>query len=415
MKNLDRDTARRFLLAWQGLIPAPVAGAAPDRGKAGILAYIRRVGCIQFDPLNICGHNHELVLQARIEGFRPKQLQDLLYKERLLVDGMDKVMSIYPVEDWPCFGRRRRADGDWSARRSAKAASLAPHILDEIAARGPLSSLELDFHESVDWAWAPTRLARAALEHLYFRGDLAVHHKVHTRKYYDLATRLLPEGLAGRDDPNASDDDYRDWHALRRVGGVGMLWNRGGDAWVGIPGWNAATRTAAFRRLVDSGRLQVVRVEGIGHDFYMPSRALPYLEAVEGQARPRPRMSLLAPLDNLLWDRQLLSELFDFDYRWEVYTPAVVRKYGYYILPVLYRDRIVARCEPIRLRKERTLVIRNWWWEPGCAPQEQRKVERETLLRARDICLGDFAAFLGLDLVRHADGGPLVPEEDNAE
>jgi uncharacterized protein YcaQ len=401
MIELDRGTARRYLLAWQGLAALPgTAAEALPRGKAGVLEFVRRVGCIQFDPLDICGHNHDLVLQARVKGYRKRHLRDLLYQDRVLVDGMDKVMSIYPAADWPCLARRRRLDGEWAARRSAKAAELAPHILEEMARRGPLSSLELDFHEEVDWAWAPTRLARAALDLLYYRGDLAVHHKVHTRKYYDLASRLLPPGVAAAPEPFASEEEYLDWHALRRIGGVGLLWNRGGDAWVGIPGWNAASRSAAIGRQVAAGRLLECRVEGIGHPFHLPERSLPWLEAARAASKLRPAMRLLAPLDNLLWDRQLLEELFDFDYRWEVYTPAVVRKYGYYILPVLYRDRLVARCEPVRLKKEKTLLIKNWWWEPGCAPEELRKAERESLLRARELCLGEFAAFLGLERVQ---------------
>ena len=107
--HITKAHARRFLLAYQGLWP-------PDafQGKPGILDYIRRVGCIQFDPLNIAGHNPELVLQARVEGFRPAMLKELLYEERKLIDGWDKMMSIYCVEDWPYFRRWREA-----ARRSS--------------------------------------------------------------------------------------------------------------------------------------------------------------------------------------------------------------------------------------------------------------------------------------------------------
>lgn len=100
--HLTKTEARRFLLDYQGLWP-------PDafRGKPGILDYIRRVGCIQFDPLNIVGHNSELVLQERVEGVRPAMLKELLYDERKLLDGWDKMMSTYDVEDWPYFRRWR--------------------------------------------------------------------------------------------------------------------------------------------------------------------------------------------------------------------------------------------------------------------------------------------------------------------
>jgi len=103
-RTITKQQARHTILAHQGLWP-PYA----LEGKAGVLEYIHRVGCIQFDPLNIVGRNPELVLQARVAGFQPVMLQELLYKDRRLLDGWDKNMSIYGVEDWPYFHRRREA------------------------------------------------------------------------------------------------------------------------------------------------------------------------------------------------------------------------------------------------------------------------------------------------------------------
>lgn len=99
-----QEAGQTFLLQHQGLI----AGGLPG-GKTGIYEFVRHVGCIQYDPLNIAGHNHELVLQARIPGFIPAQANELLYQDRLLIDGWDKNMSIYCTEDWPCFQRLREA------------------------------------------------------------------------------------------------------------------------------------------------------------------------------------------------------------------------------------------------------------------------------------------------------------------
>ncbi len=90
---------------------------------------------------------------------------------------------------------------------------------------------------------------------------------------------------------------------------------------------------------------------------------------------------LMAPLDNLLWERRMLKALFDFEYTWEVYVPADKRRYGYYVLPVLAGDRFIARCEPVMDRKRQALVLKNWWWEPGVdaaawAAPAQQAVER---------------------------------------
>src|SRR5512136_1978564 len=102
--HLTKAQARRFILTHQGLWPPSAL-----QGKAGVLDFIRHVGSIQFDPLNIVGHNPELVLQARVADFRPAMLRELLYDERRLVDGWDKMVSIYAVEDWPYFVRQREA------------------------------------------------------------------------------------------------------------------------------------------------------------------------------------------------------------------------------------------------------------------------------------------------------------------
>ena len=102
--HLNKRQARRFLLKHQGLWPPYQLS-----DKTEIVNFIQRVGCIQFDPLNIVGNNPELVLQARVNDFKQNLLKELLYQDRLLVDGWDKMMSIYPVEDWPYFNRYREA------------------------------------------------------------------------------------------------------------------------------------------------------------------------------------------------------------------------------------------------------------------------------------------------------------------
>ena len=109
--------------------------------------------------------------------------------------------------------------------------------------------------------------------------------------------------------------------------------------------------------------------------------------------RPPARAAVLAPLDNLLWDRRLVKELFDFDYRWEVYKPAGDREFGYYVLPVLYGDRLIARFEPGRDKKGGMLIIKNWWWEPGVKPTGR-------LRAALGRCFAKFLAFCGGDAVR---------------
>jgi uncharacterized protein YcaQ len=383
--NLTNRQARRFLLAHQGLL-APFG----LEGKEAILAHIRRVGCIQFDPLNIAGNNSELVLQSRVSGFRSGMLSELLYEDRKLIDGWDKNMSIYPVEHWPHFHRRREAIKGSSDASYEAVRSILPQIREAIEERGPLSSIDLDFNQNVDWSWAPTRLARAALESMYDWGELVIHHKVHTRRVYDFANRHISTSLLSSPDPNETDEQYHDWYLLRRIGSVGLIWNKGSDAWLGMYGMKSAERRGAFERLLERGLLLEVGVEGMDSPLYMRSEDKKTLDETLRSGSTSLRAVILAPLDNLLWDRRLVKAMFDFYYIWEVYKPAVERQYGYYVLPIMYGDRFIARFEPGRDKESRALIIKNWWWEEGIAPSKQMKSE---LFR----CFKRFLGFLEVD------------------
>ncbi|WP_256760440.1 winged helix-turn-helix domain-containing protein [Cohnella sp. WQ 127256] len=389
---ITKSQARKFLLMYHGLY-----GEFEFRGKEGVLAYIQRVGCIQYDPLNVVGTNPELVLRSKVEDFDRGMLSELLYTDRKLIDYWDKCMSIFSVEDWPHFSRLRDHYGAWCRSNEV----VVERVRSEIESRGALCSGDLEDNEKVDWAWGPTRLSRAALEGMYHSGRLGVHHKAHTRKYYDLTERLIPEEILSEQDPFATEEHYYAWFVLRRIGSVGLLWNRPSDAWLGIRGLKSLERNEAFARLVGEGRILSVKVEGLQHPLYMRSSDMGIMEKVLSDDRPNERASVLAPLDNLIWDRQLIRELFDFEYRWEVYKPAAERKYGYYVLPVVFGDRIVARFDPVKHRKNSPLAIHNWWWEEGVDSDDVRMVE------SIERCLERFALQLGTHYrVRANDASP---------
>jgi uncharacterized protein YcaQ len=389
--ELTKQQARRFILAHQGLWPPYTA-----KGKAGVLDFVHRVGCIQFDPLNIVGRNPELVLQARVADFSPAILEELLYKDRKLVDGWDKMMSIYSVKDWPYFHRRREAARRRPGKSPEAVKSVLPQVRSEIETRGPLSSIDLDFGQTVDWSWAPTRLSRAALESMYWQGELIIHHKVNTRKVYDLAKRHISEDVLSAPDPNETEEQYHDWYVLRRIGSVGLLWDKAGGAWLGS-GIKSKVRKAALARLREQDKVIEVRVEGIDPPLYLRSEDRMTLDQTLGSDDVPPRAAIIAPLDNLLWDRRFIETLFGFYYVWEVYKPVAERRYGYYVLPILYGDRFVARFEPGRNKKSKALLIKNWWWEDGVTPSE----EMQSSLRR---CFERFLGILGTeDLIIDAE------------
>lgn len=368
MAAITREQARRFILSRQGLL-----GKHRFVGKDGALRYVRQAGCIQYDPVDVCGKNAELTLQSRVKGFARATLADLLYKDRLLVDYSDKELSIWPREDWPYFAGYRATSRAHGAGFEG-IPELEERALAYIRAHGPVSSDTLPiegkifWHSSMHWSgnWQrESPAARSVLEQLYTDGVLLIHHKSGSRKFYDLAERYFPPELLNAENPCADDQAYIEWRVRRRIGAVGMLWNRRSDAWLGIA-MTTEQRNAAFEALEARGAILRAEAEGLRSPLYFLADDLPLMEAVQrGEIDARPRLEFLAPLDPMLWDRKLVEALWDYHYKWEIYTPADQRKYGYYVLPMLYGDRLVGRIEAAADRKAGALVVKNIWYEDG--------------------------------------------------
>ena len=367
MLTVSQKQAGQFILLKQGLL-----GEYRFSGKDGAYRYVRQAGCIQFDPVDVCGRNAELTLQSRVKGFTRQMLDDLLYRDRLLVDYSDKELSIWPSEDWPYFAPYRERSRELG-RSFPGIPELGEEALRYIRAHGPVSSDSLPiegkifWHSSMHWSghWhSESPAARSVLEQLYTDGVLLIHHKSGARKYYDLAEKYLPADLLSAPDPCTDESAYLAWRVRRRIGAVGLLWNRRSDAWLGIR-MTPEQREQTFARLEKDGAVLPLQVENLRFPLYLLKEDLPLLESVSEGQEYKARLEFLAPLDPMLWDRQLIEALFGFRYSWEIYTPVSKRKYGYYVLPVLYGDRLIGRIEPKADRKSKTLTVLNFWPEPG--------------------------------------------------
>ena len=368
MLTITREQAERFILRKQGLL-----GKHRFAGKQGAYQYVRQAGCIQFDPVDVCGKNAELTLQSRVKGFTKKMLADLLYKDRVLVDYSDKELSIWPREDWPYFaGYRERSKAHGASFPGIPA--LEEQAIAYIWKHGPVSSDTLPiegkifWHSAMHWSgnWGGlSQAARSVLEQLYTDGVLLIHHKNGSRKFYDLADKYFSPELLNAANPCEDDASFRAWRVKRRVGAVGLLWNRRSDAWLGID-MNTAQRDQAFEALERAEEITPVQVEGLRDPLYMLYGDQPLMEAVLADAiDEKPRLEFLAPLDPMLWDRKLIGAIWDYQYSWEIYTPQEKRKYGYYVLPVLWGSQFIGRIEAAADRKTGMLAVKNVWYENG--------------------------------------------------
>ena len=392
MTTLTTPQARQFLLLKQGLL-----GPHKFAGKEGVMAYIHQTGCFQFDPVDLCGQNAQIMLQARVKDFTKATLEELLYKDRKLFDYPDKNLSILPVTDWPYFQRYRAAATE-GGKQAQGMAELEAKTLAYIQEKGPVNSNDLPLEGGIRWQssihWSgnwnsETKASRAVLEQLYSTGQLIIHHKKGTRKYYDLAKNHIPKEILEAPDPLPDEFEHQKWRVLRRIGAIGLLWNRPSDAWLYIQDLSASRRGEVFRSLLEEGKITPITVEGLSHTLYCRSEDLSLIEAVKDATKPpniNPRCELLSPLDCFMWDRKIIKALFGYEYSWEIYTPAIKRKYGPYVLPLIYGQNFVGRVEALCDRKNKALIIKNIWYEEGVKHTKK-------LQAAVDNCLERFAKF----------------------
>jgi uncharacterized protein YcaQ len=402
-RTISRAVARRFLVVRHLL--------APPRSLPGVeesvLAVVDRLGSLQFDPLEVAGRNHDLVLHARVGGYRRELTDRLLYERRQLFEAYNKGLSILPTRELPWH----RFTWD-RARLLHEAEIFAVHgdhvteLLDRIRRDGPTSTADLERSEAIDWYWGPTGKSRAVLEALAEAGILGIARREGNRRHYDLAERLFPAGLLGEQVPPHEQLLHR---LLSRYRAHGLLGATGqSEIFLGLgrgdvlhDGSPRPPRRELLAELVDRGELVPVEVEGVRGARHVLTDELPLLAQAEreveegrGPGGEPPGVAFLAPLDPLAWDREALRWLFDFDYVWEVYVPAAKRRWGYYVLPLLHGDRLVGRIEPRLDRAARAVRVLRLWWEAGFDP-----LDAEGFVPALADALAAYRSFLGANRI----------------
>jgi uncharacterized protein YcaQ len=366
--DVAADAARRFLVARQMLMPARSVEGGPD----GVLEVFRRLGSVQFDPLSVAGRNHDLVLHARVGGYDPAWC-DLLYERREIFEAYNKGLSLVPTSELPWF---RASVSAYPPRVLNEHPDVAEHVVERIRAEGPLSALDFERRRGslVDWFGAPANVVREVLEASAATGILGLARRDGNRRYYDLIERLLPPEVLARNVPLRDQlrhkllSRYRA-HGLLGIGGGGDIFGGLGPAKPDPERPEHPGRTALREGLIEDGELVPVTVEGVpGKRFVLRDE----VELLKAPPEPPPSVAFIPPFDPLVWDRGLLASLFAFDYVWELFVPPAKRRWGWYVLPILFRDRLVGRIEPRIDRDEARARVLDLWWEKNFHP---RRVE----------------------------------------
>lgn len=355
-----------------------------SNNRYSIRDVFNRIQSIQYDPLNVVGTNSELVLQARVHGFKKDMLYDALYGERFLIDGWDKQMCIYQKKDFHQFTKiRENMTNDESLFPMNFSGLNFKHIIDDvhgiIEKNGPIFSLKIKLGENKSHRWGSNKASSVAISYLFHKGLIAVHSRNNTQKKFDLIERVHPN--MSSINPFRTDEDFTEFYLLRRIQSLGLVWNKSSVAFSGLHIDKKANRSIYLEILKDKNLITEVSVIGIKEKLYVPTNALDYTIDVKD------RITILAPLDNILWDRALVKELFDFNYTWEVYVPKLKRKYGYYVLPLIKGSDIIGRIEFEKQRGSDPLKVIKLWLEPGIK-------KTETMNKALNLALKKFSNYL---------------------
>ncbi len=315
-----------------------------------------RLRSVQFDPIAPVGCNHDLVLQARVPGYRIGEWMKTAYEDRLIYDGWDKQAALVPFDGWPL----RRLIHTVHRRNFEKKifedyTEAVDLILAELADRGPLMPKEFVFQERrEDWkvSWHGPNVTKQVLRALWHSGMVMTTGRRGGQHVYDLTERVVPSHLLNQ--PRVSDDEARRELVLDRHHAMGIVRPVApSEVWSNEVLYYY--RKAALSELVDAGQIVPIEVEGA------KAHATPEFLSLLDAPSLEPRVTFVAPLDPFLWDRKMVAHVFGFDYIWEIYTPETKRKWGYYVLPLLFGDQLVARAE--FWCRDGVLELREWHTE----------------------------------------------------
>ncbi len=382
--DLSLAQARRIALAAQGFADPQPRGAVDRRLLRRVLG---RTGLLQIDSVNVLVRAHYMPLFSRLGAYDPALLERAAYgPDRILFEYWGHEASLLPVETQPLMrwrmDRARRAVGMW--RHVAAVLREQPDFLirlrAEIAARGPLPASAFDGARGKGswWGWSDVK---SGLEALFWCGDITTAYRKGFERVYDLPERVLPAAVLAVPTPSEADAQRELVRIAARA--LGIAAERDLRDYFRLDLADARARVAELR---ESGELLAVQVEGLRGE-----RLLWHQARLPRRVRAR---ALLSPFDPVVWQRTRTRELFDFDYRIEIYTPAPKRVHGYYVLPFLLGDRLVARVDLKHDRAAGVLRALATHLEPAAKRAEVMPELREELhlmaewLGAREVGVG---------------------------
>jgi uncharacterized protein YcaQ len=410
--TISQETARRVLLARQGLLAAPAVRPWNEElsGPGGTLTAIFRLGALQLDPVAVVERCHQLALFARVKGYKPAWF-DGLYAKGQVFEYLANARCALPMtalpDFWPIMlqarenARAARAELATSIDEVLRAVRRTKHVNPrEVGNDGP-RLMGMGYNAPDESSKASGR----AIDLLWLGGEVMVSRRQGAEKWYALAERVVPPAIWATLDHGAGPVEEwrpgayaRPWSAPIMKRGVApwtdMLMHRYLDAFsLADPGdfrfgWQklpAPERKEWLEAAAGRGEVVKVAITGVKRRYWAPAAVADLLAAAQANPaawEPEPQVRFLPPLDNLLWHRPRLADLFGFDYTWEVYIPPAKRRYGAFTMPILEGDRLIGRIDSKLDRVRGRLVLNLVQLEPWVKPDRPRRLRLARALRA---------------------------------
>jgi len=366
--TISNQTARRFVLGRQGLWPG-----RRWKGKKGVAQAINSCEAVQLDPLVVIARSQDLVLHSRVLDYKPDYLHQVAYKDRQFFD-YGGWLAMYPMSNLPYFryNMEQRIRGAYVKNHVPNGyQEVLELVRSELRTRGPLGNRDFDGKRLAQQSYRGRKETSIALFDMWLSGEIMIHHRDGFDRVYDFRENIAPKEF----DFIVTEKEAEIFFARKAVSFHGLLREAGMRISLDYDMRRKYGREEASQKLqewIESGILNQVQVEGGRETFLCLAEDLPVLEMLAKGKTPKgwnpketstlEEVTLLAPLD-IVSARGRAKKLFNFEYKWEVYTPVHLRRWGYYVLPILYGDDLVARLDPKLDRTTMTLDIRGFWSE----------------------------------------------------
>lgn len=361
--EISLDDARFLALKNQKLLERDNHSTKKDLHKI-----IEKIGYVQIDTISIVERAHNHILWSRLPAYKKSMLDDLM-KEKKIFEYWSHAAAFLPMKDYR-FSLLRKANykakyKEWIKKNK----KLVNYIRDRITNEGPLQSRDFEHPPRTNSGWWDWKPAKTALEILFHSGELMVAERRSFQKVYDFTDRVLPKNI---DTTPLTPEDYREHLIMNAINANGfaslkeIFYLRQGGSRIPLDTLN---------RLIEDKKIMALKINGSDETYYTTMEILKQLKKKSYEKD----VHILSPFDNVVIQRKRLKTLFDFEYVIECYVPAPKRKFGYYVLPVLYGDKFIGRLDAKADRASGSFNILNLYWEDKARPDKNFK----ELLRKR--------------------------------